>query len=447
MSWREVAMGSAGTAVRAVARGNVALRRHLATTPGRLRLAAALVALTAIAFGLVAAHAASERRRAVQSVAVTERLLVSAVELSVSLSNTHAIAAFGFLRGGPEQPASRRRYQDALQQSSVRVAGLAREIGTSSGSGPAVRRITRTLPIYSGLIEHARAYSRQGFPVGNAYLRKASTTMRTTMLPSARDLYAIEAQRLTHGYRAGVSSGGLLKVVLAGFALLAVLVGTQLFLARATRRMLNPGLALATALLLGLLVWFAVAFTIQHDALVEAQRDGSDPVELLTATRILASRAQADESIALAARGGGEGEKRLQDVDRGFQAVTRPIRGLLMQAADVSGTSITAIDHAYRRYRAAHAGVVEQVKLGNFTAAVALAVGPWTAGRPPTDAAGDALNGALDREVGRAQARFDAAAARADRALNGLSGAIAALTALCVAAALLGVRQRLEEYR
>ena len=84
---------------------------------------------------------------------------------------------------------------------------------------------------------------------------------------------------------------------------------------------------------------------------------------------------------------------------------------------------------------------------GDFDTAVELAVVRGTAAGPSTDAAGDALNGALDREVGRAQARFAAAAARADRALNGLPGAIAALTALCVVLALFGVRQRLEEYR
>ena len=440
-------MGSGGTAARTVAHRRIAIGRHMATTPGRLRLAAALLMVTAIAFGLVAAHAADERQRAVQRVAVTERLLVSAVELSISLSNTHAVAAFDFLRGGSERPESRRLYVDALQTSSVGVAGLAREIGASSGSRQAVGRIMRTLPIYSGQIEAARANYRQGFPVGNAYLRKASKTMRTAMLPSARDLYALEAQRLTDGYRAGVSRRVLLTAGLAGCALLAALVGTQLFLARAMRRILNPALASATALLLGLAVWCGVAFAVQHNALVEAQRSGSDPVELLTAARILASRAQADESIALAARGGGEGEKRLQDVDRGFQAVTRPIRGLLAHAADLLGTPVSAIDHAYRRYLVAHADVVAQVQKGDFTTAVELAVQRGTAGGPSTDAAGDALNVALDREVGHAQARFEATAARADRALNGLSGAIAAMTALCVLLAIFGVRGRLEEYR
>jgi hypothetical protein len=440
-------MGSAGNAALTVARSRIAVRRQLATTPGRLRLAMALLALSAIVFGIVAGHAAGERRRAVQSVRVTERLLVSAVELSVSLSNAHATAAFSFLRGKPEPPQSRRLYDDELRHVSDGVAGLTREIGTSSDSGPAVRRITRTLPVYAGLVENARANNRQGFPVGSAYLRKASKTMRSAILPGARDLYEIEAQNLTQGYRGGASSWTMLAVTLAGCALLMLLACTQVYLARATRRILNPGLVMATVLLLGLMVWIGVAFTVQQRALAEAQRTGSDPVELLTATRILALRAQADESIALAARGGGEEEPRLEDVDRGFQAVTRPIGGLLAQAADIAGAPVGAIDRAYRTYLRAHSHVVEQVQLGDFTRAEALAVDRGVGGTPSTKDAGNALNSSLDREIGIAQGRFEDAAARADAADAGLATGIPALTVLCALLALFGVRRRLEEYR
>jgi hypothetical protein len=439
-------MGSAGTAL-AVARGQIAVRRHLDTTPGRLRLAMALLALCALVFGIVAAQAADERRRAVHSVAATEQLLVAAVELSVSLSNTHATAAFSFLRGRPETPQSRRLYDHELRQASVGVAGLAHAIGGSSDSGPAVRRINQTLPVYTGLIENARANNRQGFPVGSAYLRKASKTMRNAILPAARNLYEIEAQNLTQGYRGGASGRTMLAVALAGSALLMLLTWTQVYLARATRRILNPGLVLATVLLLGLVVWIGVAFTLQQDALAQAQRTGSDPIELLTATRILASRAQADESIALAARGGGEEEPRLKDVDRGFQAVTSPIGALLAQAGDIDGAPINAIERAYRTYLQAHSHVVKQVQLGDFTEAEELAVDEGTDGKPSTKAAGDALNRALDREIRIAQNRFVDAAAQADAALAGLSGGIPVLTALCAVLALFGLRQRLEEYR
>ena len=183
-------------------------------------------------------------------------------------------------------------------------------------------------------------------------------------------------------------------------------------LARATHRIVHPGLALATGLLLGLVSGW-VAFTLQHDALADAKRTGSDPVALLTATRILASRAQAKEGIALARAAGArrEGARRRRPQ---LQSVTRPIAGLLIDAADVSGTSVRPIERAYRRNLAAHADVVEQVKRGQFDEAVKLAVQQGLGGGPSTGEAGAALNGALDREVERAQARFAVAQGRAD---------------------------------
>jgi hypothetical protein len=450
-------MAGVGNAAVRVARSRPAIGRQLATTPGRLRLAAALLALGAIAFGALAARAADTRRQAVRSVATTEPLLVDAVDLSAGLSDVHAIAAFSFLVGGTEPALSRRRYERELRRTGAGVAALAGEVGTSPGSGPAVRSITQRLPVYAGLIDNARANNRQGFPVGSAYLRRASTTMRDEILPSARELYKTEAKHLTTHYRAGVSSWTVPAVILAGGALLALLAATQLYIARATRRVVNPRLALATAVLLGLLAWIFVGFALQESRLLRAQRTGSDPVELLTAARILALRAQADESTALAARGGGAGESRLADVDRGFVALTRPIgrdraghargSGGLLDVAAARGHRTAAIDAiygAYRRYLAAHARVVRQEIRGDFSTAVKLAVG---ASPRSTRRAGAALNDALAREVRVAQARFDDAVSRADAALGGLAAGIPVLTALSALLALLGVRQRLREYR
>lgn len=453
-------MGSAGTAVLTAAR-RLAIRRQLATTPGRLRLAAALLGLVAIVFGIVAVEAADTRRTAVRDVTATEAQLVSAVDLSASLSDAHAIAALSFLVGGPEPAVSRRSYARALATAGAGVAELARAVGSSPQSAAAVRRITRELPIYAGLIDSARANNRRGYPVGSAYLRRASNTMRSEILPAARDLYRIEARDLTASLRSGVSAKTLLAVGLAGCALLALLAATQIYITRTTHRVVNVFLALATTALVALLAWTLVAFAVQQRALAEAQRTGSDPVELLTAARILASRAQANESIALSARGGGEGEPRLADVDRGFQAVVKPIGsdrsgpargsgGLLHEAAVIAGDAtdrIDAIYDAYRAYLASHRRVVDEAARGDFTRAVKLAVRSRTDGTPSTKRAAEVLNDGLQREVRFAQGRFEREAARAESALGGLRVAIPGLTIACVLLALLGVRQRLEEYR
>lgn len=451
-------MGTAGTVALTAARSRRAIRRWLATTPGRMQLAAAMLAIGALVFGILAAHAAGERRHAVDSVDSTEPLLASAVSLSASLSKAHAIAAFSFLVGGVEPASSHREFVAELNRATRRLATLAGEVGAASDSRPAVRLITERLPIYTDFVGNARANYRQGFPVGSAYLRRASAEMSRRMLPRARDLYRNEASTLIASYRAGVAATHVWLVILAGCAMLALLAVTQVYLARATRRVVNLPLALGTAVMLALVVWIVLAFATQQRHLARAQHDGSDPVELLTAVRIQASRAQASESIALAARGGNVGEERITELDRGFLALVEPIGsaraasaraggGLLAQAVSTTGQPADGVEQvhsAYRAYRAAHARVVRQELEGHFTRAVALATG---SGAGHSKKAADRLNAVLDRQILAAQSRFGAEASRAAAALDGLDAGIPVLTALAALLALLGVRQRLEEYR
>jgi hypothetical protein len=449
----------AGKAALTAVRRAFAIRRRLATTPGRLGLAVAALAAGVLLFGLVAAYAADTRGDAVERVATTEPLLVAAVDLSASLSNAHAIASASFLQGGPEPTQLRVRYRDELVRAGDTVARLARETGTSPGSRSAVQLITAQLPVYAGLIGNARANLRQGYPVGNAYLRRASETLGDDMLRPARTLYASEAGSLTAGYEAGTSAWTLAVVVVAGSALLGLLAATQVFLARATRRIVNVRLAVATAVLLGLMAWVAIAFAAQQRALVRAQHEGSDPVQLLEVTRILALRAQANESVALAARGGGGGEGRRLGDDSGFQTLRKPIglsrpgpargSGGLLHQAVLTGHPTPAIDAIYDRYRSylhAHALVVRRLSRGAFDDAVRLAVGP-DGGAATTSAAAAALDDALRAQANVAQARFEDGADGARAAFRGLGLGIPVFTVLCGLLALSGVRERLKEYR
>jgi hypothetical protein len=82
----------------------------LTTTPGRLSLAAVLLAVGVIVFGVLAASAVSARHRAAQSVASdSEPLLVASEGLYGSLSDADATAATTFLTGGLEARARRER--------------------------------------------------------------------------------------------------------------------------------------------------------------------------------------------------------------------------------------------------------------------------------------------------------------------------------------------------
>jgi hypothetical protein len=441
-----------------VARSRLAIRRQLATTPGRLRLAAVLLVVGAVAFGAVTRHAADTRRHAVQEFVGTEPRLVSAVDLSASLSDAHATAAYSLL-GGTESLQSRRRYVGKLRQASRHVVHLAAALGGSPASAAALRGLTEELPIYTGLIDTARANHRQGSALGGAYLRKAGATMRDALLPKARELYSIEAAQLDTHYDAGVSTSAAVAVGLAGGALVALLAATQYYVARATRRILNPGLALGSAVLLGLMVWVLVAFAIQRRETALARSTGSQPVRFLTDTRSRAARAQADESVVLSDRTAGS-QTQPSIVDDRFRALTSPIAsnrrgpasgtgGLLAKAAgtDHSAVAIDKIYDAYRRYRVAHNRVVAQERGGHFDTARSLATGKNRSAGPSTTSTAAALTTALDDQVEVAQGRFRQHTSRAQGALDGLAKGIPVLVALSALLALLGVRERLEEYR
>ena len=141
--------------------------------------------------------------------------------------------------------------------------------------------------------------------MGAAYVREASNLMRGKMLPAAGRLYASEAQRLADHQRSGTSTEGVIAVLLVGACALAVLIRGQVFLAQRTHRRLNVPLVGATVLLVGVTAWAVIGMASAHADLARTQRDGSDSIQVLSAARILWLRAQADESLALVARGGG----------------------------------------------------------------------------------------------------------------------------------------------
>jgi hypothetical protein len=422
---------------------------RLTTTPGRLRLAAVLLVLGAIVFGVIATSAVSARREAAHSVATdTEPLLVTAEGLDASLSDADATAATTFLTGGLEPPAQRERYAGDVRAASGQLATLVRRAGGSKQTRVAVRTLEMQLPVYTGLVETARADNRQGFPVGAAYLRQASTRMREQILPAAGQLYEVEARRLNGDYRSGVSSGTLIAVTAAGCVMLGLLVLAQMYVSHLTSRIFNVPMALATVLVLALGVWMIAAMISEQNALSRTQSSGSDPVQVLSAARILALRAQGDDGLALVARGGGESN--LTDFDAvahrlGSSGEPASLFGEATVIARRSGTG-TAIDRlsaTFARYLAVHRRVVARETNGRFTDAVNLAVGSHA----QELSLSDALNVDLVQQISAAQRRFGGAADDATSALGGLWLAIPLLSVLFAALALYGVMQRLEEYR
>ena len=422
------------------------LRQRAMTTPGKLALVSTVVVVGALCFGLVATLAVHSRGRAAHAARTqTEPLLVQAVTLYDSLSDANATATTTFLTGGLEPAQRRAHYLQDLRLATGSLTTLTREVSGSSPAHAAVRTISDELPVYSGLVESARANNLQGFPVGAAYLRQASALLTQTILPAANQLYAIEAQRLGDDYRSGTSNGPLLAVAIAVAFSLVTLIAAQIFVAGVSRRILNVWMLLATLVILGVSVWTVVGLLGERNALIRAQRNGSDSVEVLTASRVLLSRAQSDQSLTLVNRGSDEISP--ADFDK-VMNVLSPQGGMIGEVAPLAaragrGQDAQQLAQEFADYRAQAARVSQAQKRGQIPQAIHLAV--VNAASPSSAAA--RLDSDLVAQTNAAQARFASQASDATSALAGLKIAIPVLAVAAALLALVGLRQRADEYR
>jgi hypothetical protein len=417
------------------------VRDRLATTPGRLVLVSILVVVGAVIFGAVATGAEQSRESAARAARTqTEPLLAQAASLYTALSDANATEATALLSGGLEPPSKRARYQADLRIASNALATLTRENGSATAP-VALTTIANQLPVYSGLIESARANSRLGAPIGAAYLRQAVGLSASTMLPAANRIYRTEAQRLIDDYRTGTANSSLITFIVASVAALILLLLAQRFVGRISHRILNVGMLVATVAVLAIAVWGVVGLINERNSLSSAQRNGSDSVEVLSAATVLLSRAQGDLSLTLVNRGS-------DTVDQtDFNSVQPVLGGLIGEISVLARRTHTGAEA--NRLNGDYASYLAQANLIKGREKNGLLVGDRgaLALEPTTAAISDRLSNGLNGQIRAAQERFDGTASAATSALSGLSLAIPVITVLAAVAALLGLRQRINEYR
>jgi hypothetical protein len=400
------------------------LRARLATTPGRLVLTSVLVVIGAVVFGIVATGAEQSRERAVRAArTATEPLLVQSVNLYTALSDANATVATGLLRGGLEPTSSQVRYSQDLQRATSALTALTRGAATAEAQA-ALGTIADELPTYTGYVEAARANNRQGFPIGAAYLRQADALLKTSMLPAADRVYAAEAERLNNDYQTGTDSASLVALVAAIAAALVLLLLAQRYVTRISHRIFNVPMLIATVALAIVSVWALVGLTNEQNSLTSAQRNGSDSVEALSATDVLLSRAQRDLSLTL--------------VNRGTDVVD-PLDFTTVTQVLTTSPIAAPLRNRLVSYRAAADRIQQLERQGQLETAIHQL--------PPVATTSEELSGDLGGQITGANARFTHSAGDAASALSGLGLAIPLVTVLVAVLSLLGLRQRINEYR
>ena len=414
-------------------------------TPAKLRLLLlGLLALSAL-WGSVAASSVAGQASAARNVrAVSEPLSLDAQRIYRSLSDADATEAAAFLSGGQEPFALRQEYQTDIAQAAHELEA-ATAAASQLAAGKQLAILSAGLPVYTGYIETARAENRLGLPLGAAYLREASGFMRGTLLPAARNVYAIENGQLAAADQQATA-------VPYGAYAVALIVAVGLFsahrwLGRRTHRVINPGLLVATVAGLVSLIWLVSAVTVASVQLAGARDHGSAPVEELARADIAALQAHADESLTLIGRGGDD---TFQENFRWFQKHLGPGPGTLLTAAAAASagsagqSQATSAVHAATAWYAVHARVRLLDDGSNYAAAVKLAVG-----RAPTQSGGmfSRLDADLTGAMAADQDSFASGAQAGQGALAGLEAGVIVLSLIMAAGCAWGISRRLAEFR
>jgi len=423
--------------------------RSAATTPGRLSVIAVGLVLLALIIGLVGTLSAQDRKNTINDLIDHREPLASAAQqVYRSLSDADATVASGFLSIGTEPLATRQHYEADIAQAGAALAYAASDSAGVENAATQVGILNQQLPVYTGLIETARANNRQGFPAGASYLREASELMRSKLLPAAQELYHINTERLTAEQDDATSFPWLATALV--LVLIAVLIWTQVYLTRRTNRLLNVGLLVATVSVVVAVLWGSVAMIVQSALVSSGQSDGSRQIDVLVRARIAALQARADETLTLVARGDGAGYEKDFGTLAGQLLGQDKQGGLLGEAKDLASGKDSAndVDDAVKNAAAwvdAHTQVRKLDDSGQYQDAVDLVI---DAEKPDgTAIAFGRLDQNLVDAINSDRQGFLDDTRNADRALTALAPGFAVLAVFAAAGVTIGIRERLREYR
>ncbi|MFL6123034.1 hypothetical protein [Actinophytocola sp.] len=422
------------------------MRKSAASTPGRLFLIGVGLVLLALLTGVVGAIAMQQKQDTIDNL-IDHREPVAAASQQIyrSLSDADATAASAFLAGGTTPTELRDRYDADIATAGANLAEVSADVSGVTAAERQVNELAQQLPVYTGLVETARTYNRQGFPAGAAYLREASGLMRAKLLRAAQELYEIDSARLADA-QDDATAVPWFSIGLA-LVLLGALVAAQLYLTRRTNRLLNVGLVVATGAVVVALIWGAVALLFEASRVGDGREHGTGQVEVIVQARIVALKMRANETLTLVARGdGGEYEDE-------FVKLSKDISGsgsLLGSARDMAATEgsrnlLAAAQKNVDDWLAAHKQIRKLDNGGSYAEAVSLATSPDA----KTSAATmfTKLDDNLLKALRAARQQFAEETSGASNVMAGLAPGIGVLALVAAAGVTMGIRDRLQEYR
>jgi len=417
------------------------------TTPARLTAYLAVSLILIVTAGAIALTDSLNRGTVIDEASGQRgRMAIAAFEMHRALSDADSAAASAFLPGMSSEADLTKAYESGVSRASTAVITLADE-ATTSEQVDMVARLSATLPVYTGLIETARTYHRQGLPLGLAYLRNASALVREDMLPTINELQVGATSDLYDAKSQATAFPWL--ATLAGLAALGVLGYSQYHVSRRTKRVVNPGMTVATVMVIALTGWLLVSWGSASSHIDAGHRTGTEPLEALSTAHIGAQQARSNEAMTLIAQGTNtdyEGEFATIMIDLIGEDNESGLLGELVVHYEDPQLKAFVEDamSAAQDWQSAHVALRELDDSGEYAEAVASAVGGESG---QAGEAFDRLNTALTQANELAAQKFNDETVAAGNAL-GLTGVgFAALTVTGMFAAAVGVQRRISEYR
>lgn len=429
------------------------LRVFASSTPGKLFLITIALTLGCLVTGWYASTTLNGRTHTLQQlISRAEPIAESSQVLFSSLSIADASANSAFISGGLEPVALRQRYSNAIASASAALITAANSPAEDGGALNTAEdpvhadlvTLTVNLPVYTGLVETARANNRLGNPVGSAYLNEASGLMQETLLPAAQRIYEHRTAAIAQPQR--VLSRPPYLVYAALFALLGALVAASRFLDRRTRRRLNAGVLVSLVAVSCGTVWLLIAGLTSVAATTTARVNGADPLHALTGARISLQQARSAQTLSLVRRD----QTALND---DFTTATRGVAEVLDQLADGSRSGrekaipladIEAAQAALVEWQATDREIGKRLAGGDYIGARDLTVGTG-----PSSAATfyAKVDDAIVRSITKARSAFRDNIYTAGQLLAFSSTGILLLSVIATLAVPAGFYNRIREYR
>ncbi|WP_077077811.1 protein kinase G-activating protein GlnX [Mycobacterium numidiamassiliense] len=411
----------------------------ISTTPGRILTIGIVLAALGVSSAFATSTTINHRQQVLSTVLNhTEPLAFAAGRLYTTLSVADAAAATAFIAQAEPRPV-RMRYEQAITDASVAVTRASSGL-TDEPLVQLLGKINAELAVYTGLIEIARTNNREGNPVGSSYLSEASGLMQSTILPDAAQLYQATSERVDSETTASTHFPAPVILVVGGTVVFGAF--SHRWLARRTRRRINPGLVVGALGILVMVVWVGTALTISTTASRSAKDTAAESLKTVTNVAITAQQARADETLSLIRR--GDEEVRKQSFYQRIDAMHQQLDQYMARPDAVDKPDLQGADQLLVRWRQANDRINSYISVGNYRAATQVALGSAEDDSTPAfDKLEDELGKAMTQC--RAHLRNDVINAR-----SGLSGAQVGGVVLSLGAAIavaLGLWPRLKEYR